>query len=53
MKILVASENTGKVSEISYFLRTLNIEFTSQKDLGFRSEPEVGCSFLENALRKA
>jgi len=53
MKILVASENTGKVSEISYFLRTLNVDFTSQKDLGFKSEPEVGCSFLENALRKA
>ena len=53
MKILLASENQGKVSEISCYLKTLNIECASQKDFGFQSEPEVGCTFLENALKKA
>ncbi len=53
MKILVATENIGKFLEISQYLKWEGIDFTSQKDLGFKSQPEIGQSFVENAIAKA
>ena len=53
MKILVATENIGKFLEISQYLKQEGLNFTSQKDLGFKSQPEIGQSFVENAIAKA
>ena len=53
MRILVATENIGKFLEISQYLKWEGINFTSQKDLGFKSQPEIGQSFVENAIAKA
>ena len=52
MRILVATENIGKFLEISQYLKQEGINFTSQKDL-FKSQPEIGQSFVENAIAKA
>tara|TARA_B100000674_G_scaffold481568_1_gene482550 strand:+ start:7244 stop:7834 length:591 start_codon:yes stop_codon:yes gene_type:complete len=53
MRILVATENIGKFLEISQYLKQEGLNFTSQKDLGFKSQPEIGQSFVENAIAKA
>ncbi len=53
MEILVATENIGKYLEISEQLKCEGIDSISQKDLGFKSQPEIGLSFIENAISKA
>ena len=53
MRILVATENIGKFLEISQYLKWEGINFNSQRDLGFKSQPEIGQSFVENAIAKA
>ncbi len=53
-KILIASNNKGKVREIEDLLKPFNLEVLSTSYLGNLPEPEeTGSSFTENALIKA
>jgi XTP/dITP diphosphohydrolase len=52
-KILLASSNAGKISEIARFLDGLGIEVVPQSDFGVEDADETGTTFVENALIKA
>jgi len=53
-KLVVASNNAGKVKEIREILGLLDLEVVGLSELGqFESPEEVGETFLENALIKA
>ena len=54
MKIIVATKNNHKVSELKAMLNIPNIEFLSMKDIGINLEiEENGTTFEENAMIKA
>ena len=53
MDIVLASNNQGKIQEISAFLAPLNITIIPQTALGIDEVEENGSSFIENALIKA
>jgi XTP/dITP diphosphohydrolase len=54
MKLLVATNNKGKLEEYRELLAGLPIEFTSLEDEGISFEPaETGTTFEENAIIKA
>lgn len=52
-KVLVASNNLGKIREISGILAELDIEVVPQRALGIVDVEETGLTFVENALIKA
>ena len=53
-KIIIASNNKGKISELKELLEPLNIEVLSQKEAGINMEiEEIGTTFSENASIKA
>lgn len=52
-KIVLATGNEGKVSELSDMLAALPIEIVSQKSLNVVEAEETGLSFIENAILKA
>src|SRR5262252_1219798 len=52
-RLLVASNNPGKLREISTLLEPLSIEVIPQSRLGIAEADEPHDSFLENALAKA
>lgn len=53
-KLLVATKNPGKVSEISSFLKDLNIQIVSLKDVGINQDvEETGKTYEENSQKKA
>jgi len=53
-KILIATTNPGKLSEIKYFLKDLPVELVGLADLGIRQKViEDGQTFEENAKKKA
>ena len=52
-KIVLASNNQGKVKELASMLEPLGIEILSQKDFKLASIEETGLSFVENAILKA
>ena len=52
-KLVVASGNPGKLSEIRALLQPLEIEVVSQGELGIPDAEEPHVTFLENALAKA
>ena len=53
-KLLLATNNRGKIKEIKYILKDLPFSFLSLKDVGITSlKEESGKSFEENALQKA
>ncbi len=53
MKLIVATNNKGKVEEIKSILKDFE-EVLSLKDIGFNDEAiEDGKTFLENAMKKA
>ena len=52
-KILIASNNLGKIAEITSLLKSLNIEAISPLDFNLKEPIEDGNSFEENALIKA
>ncbi len=53
-KILIASNNAGKIAEFQALFTPLSIEVISLKDAGITSDPEeTGLTFVENALIKA
>ena len=52
-KILIASHNSGKVSEINNLLLELGLEPCSAIDLGLIEPEETGQTFVENSELKA
>ena len=52
-KIVVATNNKGKLKEIRKHFDPFNCRMISQKDLKIESIPETGDSFKLNALQKA
>lgn len=52
-RVVVATANAGKVRELTTSLAPLGFELVVQGELGITSLPEVGCTFVENALTKA
>ena len=54
MKIIVATKNAHKVSELKAMLNMPNVEFLSMKDVGIDLDiEENGSTFEENAMIKA
>ena len=54
MKLLVATNNQGKLKEFNKILGELGIECVSLRDMGITADvEETGTTFLENALLKA
>lgn len=53
MKIVVASENQGKIKEISAFFKDFPITLVPQTEYNVPSVEETGLSFVENAILKA
>lgn len=53
MKVVLASNNTGKIIELSDALKQFQIELIPQSQLGVTEIEETGLSFIENALIKA
>jgi XTP/dITP diphosphohydrolase len=52
-KLILASNNAGKVKEFQALLAPLNFQVISQGELGIPSAEEPHCTFVENALAKA
>ena len=53
MKLVLASNNPGKLREIGALLAPLSIETLAQSELGIAEAAEPHPTFLENALAKA
>ena len=53
MKIVLASNNLGKLAELQYLLAPLGVELVRQSDLGVGEAEEPHRTFVENALAKA
>src|SRR5512139_2607153 len=52
-KLVIASNNPGKLSEFQAMLAPLGIEVVTQAQLGISEAEEPHCTFIENALAKA
>ncbi|MFO1321128.1 MAG: RdgB/HAM1 family non-canonical purine NTP pyrophosphatase [Burkholderiales bacterium] len=52
-RLVVASNNAGKLREIDHILAPLGIELIPQGALGVPEAEEPHCTFVENALAKA
>jgi len=52
-KLVIASNNQGKLLEIQALLAPLNIEVLTQASLNISEAEEPHCTFIENALAKA
>ena len=53
MKIVLASNNRGKLAELQAMFAPLGVELVRQGDLFEGEAPEPHCTFVENALSKA
>jgi XTP/dITP diphosphohydrolase len=53
MKLVLASNNTGKLAELQALFAPLGVELVRQADLGISEAAEPHCTFVENALAKA
>lgn len=53
MKIVLASNNLGKLAELRAMLAPLGLELIAQGELGIAQAPEPYPTFVENALTKA
>ena len=53
MKIVLASNNQGKLAELQAMLAPLGVQLIRQADLGIPEAEEPFCTFVENALAKA
>lgn len=53
MKLVLASNNRGKLAELRELLADRHIELVAQADLGIGDIEETGLTFVENALLKA
>lgn len=52
-KLVIASNNQGKLREFRHMLAPLGIEVLTQGELGIAEAEEPHCTFVENALAKA
>jgi len=52
-KLVIASNNQGKLREFQHMLVPLGIEVLTQAQLGISEAEEPYCTFVENALAKA
>jgi len=52
-KLVIASNNPGKLREFQAMLVPLGIEVLTQEQLGITEAEEPHCTFIENALAKA
>ncbi|MDO8313024.1 MAG: RdgB/HAM1 family non-canonical purine NTP pyrophosphatase [Sideroxyarcus sp.] len=52
-KLVIASNNPGKLREFQHMLAPLGIEVVTQAQLGIAEAEEPHCTFVENALAKA
>lgn len=52
-KLVIASNNPGKLREFQRMLAPLGIEVLTQSQLGIAEAEEPHCTFVENALAKA
>ncbi len=52
-KVVLASNNMGKLKELQQTLSSLNLELISQSEFNFSEAVEDGLSFVENAIIKA
>jgi len=52
-RLVIASNNPGKLREIAAILAPLGISVVTQGELGIAEAEEPHCSFVENALAKA
>src|SRR5574340_1346932 len=52
-KLVIASNNPGKLREFQRMLAPLGIEVLTQAELGISEAEEPHCTFIENALAKA
>ena len=53
MKIILASNNPGKLAELQAMFEPLGVALLRQGDLGIPEAAEPHCTFVENALAKA
>ncbi len=53
MKLVLASNNPGKLAELQAMFAPLGVELVRQGDLGIPEAPEPHRTFVENALAKA
>lgn len=53
MKIIVASNNAGKIHELQALLAGTHLQLLPQADMGLTEVEETGLTFVENALLKA
>jgi XTP/dITP diphosphohydrolase len=53
MKLVLASNNRGKLTELQTMLAPLGVELLPQSALGVGEAEEPHCTFVENALAKA
>ena len=53
MKLVLASNNKGKLAELQYMLEPLGVELIPQSQLGVGEAEEPFHTFVENALTKA
>lgn len=53
MKIVLASNNAGKLAELQAMFAGLPVQLLRQSELGIGEAPEPYRTFLENALTKA
>lgn len=53
MKLVLASNNPGKLAELQAMFEPLGLELVRQSDLGIGEAEEPFCTFVENALAKA
>ncbi len=53
MKLVLASNNAGKLAELQALFAPLGVELVRQADLGISEAPEPHRTFIENALAKA
>lgn len=52
-KLVIASNNPGKLRELQLTLASLHMEIFTQAQLGIDEAEEPHCTFIENALAKA
>src|SRR5436190_1363747 len=52
-RLVVATNNRGKLAEIESVLAGLGLELVAQSELGIPEADETGLTFVENALLKA
>lgn len=53
MDVVVASNNAGKLAELTVLLSPLGVRLSTQRELGIDEADETATTFVENALIKA